>query len=65
MELAVIDAPAPPFTRYFGAQTIDLVRGQGVKIKLTGPATDLLDVDVPAGKKWTISMSVQITETDA
>ena len=64
MELAVTDSSTIPWVRYHAAQTFDLVRGQGLKIKTTGPPADLLDIDVPAKKKWTVCVHVSVEETD-
>ena len=65
MELSVLDIATVPRTRYVGSQVIEMTSKQNLKIKLTGPAVDILDADVPHGKKWTANISVQIEETDA
>lgn len=65
MELVEIDGVVIPYKRLCASQTIDLADNQKLMIKTTGPAIDLLDVNVPSGKKWTANVSVTITETDA
>jgi hypothetical protein len=67
MELAVLDTVAAPRIRRFGAQTIELAAGKHLWVysgPIMNPATNL-DAEVPAGKKWTVNVSVQVTETDA
>ena len=53
--------------RRWGADRIDVVAGEGVRIQhgtLANPVTDLLAA-CPAGKVWSVLISVDIEETDA
>lgn len=65
MEFAVIDSSTTPWTRYHAAQTIDLASGKHLKIETSPSGMEILDAVVPAGKTWTCSINVIITETDA
>jgi hypothetical protein len=64
MELELISQITAPVSRFGCVAKMNLVSGQGIKLKQTGPALDLLDVDVPANKKWEITVSITVIETD-
>lgn len=49
----------------YGAQEIELTENEHLKIKSPGNDTNILDVQVPAMKKWKVVITVQIYETNA
>ncbi len=52
-------------TRYVGGAVIwELVAGKSLKIETYPAGEEILDREVPAGKKWKVEMSVVINETD-
>jgi len=64
IELAVIQNPAIPLTRLRGRETIVLEAAKTLTVE-TGPQGDeLLDVEVPEGKQWEISISIDVIQTD-
>uniref|UniRef100_A0A6H1ZV38 Uncharacterized protein n=1 Tax=viral metagenome TaxID=1070528 RepID=A0A6H1ZV38_9ZZZZ len=61
MELS--DSTSPSIKRWDGVDLLEVFQGQKIKINITGAGGgQLLDVTVPAGKKWTGSIRVQFTE---
>ena len=44
---------------------IGIVAGQRLIIETSPGGAEILDVTVPAGKQWTMTISVDIDETDA
>ena len=48
-----------------GSETIDLAVGKHIKIETSPQGVEILDAVVPAGKKWRVTISVYIEETDA
>ena len=49
-----------------GDETFALESGKRLRVQKFAPgAVDVLDVTVPAGKDWTITMTIQIEERDA
>lgn len=48
-----------------GSQVVELTAGKGIQIRTKTPVVDILDVDVPVGKKWSVAVFVEVTETDA
>lgn len=65
VELSVTDSSTVPWVRYHAAQTLDLAEKRKIKIRVTGPENELLDVTVPDGKAWKVSIHVTVEETDA
>ena len=43
-----------------GGETFDVVAGKSLKIETSPGGETYLDATVPAGEKWTVSMSVQV-----
>ena len=47
-----------------GSQSFDVTAGQTLKMETSPQGIDVLNLDVPAGKKWRVEINVQITESD-
>jgi hypothetical protein len=56
---------SPTLLRKTGGESFNLVAGQSLKIESSPNGEELLVAEVPAGKKWTVSVSVSTVETDA
>lgn len=41
-----------------------IAEGQRLRIETSPGGAEVLDVDVPAGKQWVVTVSVSIDETD-
>ena len=48
-----------------GSSDFDLAAGQSLKIETSPEGEELLGIECPAGKKWSVIVSVRIAETDA
>lgn len=48
-----------------GSDSFAVTAGQRVTIETSPGGSEVLDVEVPAGKAWTVSISVTIQEADA
>lgn len=44
---------------------ITVLAGQSVKIETSPGGEEILDVECPEGKSWSVRIIVEITETDA
>ena len=63
MELARSVSPA--FTQLIGEQgDIVVSAGQQLIIETSPGGTEVLDATVPAGTQWTVTISVDVRETD-
>ena len=51
--------------RKAGEESFEATAGQSLKIETSPGGDDIMDAEVPAGKKWAVSISVQVSETDA
>ena len=51
--------------RKSGGESFVVTAGKRVKIKTSPRGDDIMDEGVPDGKKWDVSVSIQVTETDA
>jgi len=47
-----------------GGAVFDVEAGKSLKIETSPGGEDKLDITVPAGKSWKVSMTIQIIETD-
>ncbi len=47
-----------------GSDSFAVTAGQRLTIETSPGGTEVLDVEVPAGKAWAVSITVTITETD-
>ena len=68
MELAVrqISAARPAATVRGGREEFALATGKRVHLRYWSPGeTSVLDVTVPPGKTWLVTIAVEIVETDA
>jgi hypothetical protein len=52
-------------TDLIGDDDFDLNAGQKLKIETSPNGEEILDVEVPVGKKWSVHVAVTISETDA
>lgn len=50
---------------YVGSGNVTIPAGKTLKIETTPDGQEILAAVVPAGKKWSVSISVNIIETDA
>ena len=48
-----------------GSQSFEVTAGQALKIETSPEGTEVLDMTVPAGKKWQVVLKIHITETNA
>ena len=52
-------------TKKSGADTFVATAGQHLKVETTPQGVEILDAVVPEGKKWTVSVYVDLREEDA
>ena len=69
MQLRAIVTPAklavPQKVAYTGqAGNIEVTSGKTLKIETTPGGGEILETTVPAGKKWTVYVKVEIQESD-
>jgi len=62
--VGTIDASAAK-TLLQGADSFSVAAGQSLKIETSPGGAEVLDAECPAGKAWTVSVRVTVTETDA
>ena len=56
----------PARTKLHGEEDrLVIVAGQRLRIETSPGGAEVLDATVPAGKQWTVTMGVEIDETDA
>lgn len=48
-----------------GTDSFTLAAGKILKIETTPAGEDILEAEVPAGKQWSLSIAINIVETDA
>jgi len=60
-----IDTIVVASVKKLGLAQLELVAGKSLRIETTPQGVEILNAEVPAGKTWTVEMSVLITETDA
>ena len=65
MAIVLSEYNIPVSRKLIGDEKIDAVAGQSVKIETSPNGEELLDITVPAGKKWYVTLYVKIEETDA
>lgn len=67
MELAEIGSIAAQAagTISAGHEAVTVEAGQSLKIETSPVGGEVLDVECPAGKAWSVQVDVTITETDA
>jgi len=51
--------------RMSGGETFEVTAGKSLKIETSPGGIEILDSQVPRGKTWAVSISVQVSETDA
>ena len=51
-------------TEYNGSTTLNINSGKSLKIETTPQGDEILNIAVPSGKKWKVSLKVHITETN-
>ena len=47
-----------------GRETFDVLGGKKLKIETSPEGVDILNAEVPEGKRWTVSLSLQISEVN-
>jgi len=52
-------------TRLSGIAAFEMVNGLALKIETSPDGVEILNADVPEGKKWDVAIQVTVTETDA
>jgi hypothetical protein len=62
MELRKMTAPA--ITTYGAQEVMTVAAGKSLKFRETGSEGHFLDVTVPRGKEWQVTVTVQVVETD-
>jgi len=55
----------PARSVYVGAQSVTVSAGQTFKIESSPGGVEVLDVEIPAGKTWTVEVMVNISESEA
>jgi len=50
---------------FTGDDTFELVAGKSLKIETSPDGDDIYEGEVPAGKKWNVTVFLKIEETDA
>ena len=60
-----LEAKQQPHTQKYGFDTFAVVAGKSLKIETTPDGDEILLAEVPAGKSWSVTIIVDITETDA
>jgi hypothetical protein len=48
-----------------GDDTFEIAAGKSLRIETTPSGEEILDVEVPEGKVWTVTVSVRVIEEDA
>jgi len=64
MELETQERTTAASRRHIGDQTIEVSAGQTLKIETSPDGIEVLSVDCPAGKSWTVHIQVTINEID-
>ena len=64
-EMVLNEVPTRSITHSGGVVGMILAAGKTLKIETSPNGDDILDTEVPVGKVWNISISVQIDEEDA
>jgi len=59
------DYSHPARTVKAGRAIVEIPAGQRLTIETSPGGTEILDLEVPAGKQWTVHLGVDITETSA
>ena len=62
MELTEESLPARMKRR--GCQTFAMAAGKSLKIETSPSGEEILDVEVPTGKAWQVTVNVHVVETD-
>ena len=65
MAIVLEDIVISAKTIWSGFDTFDLATGKKLEIKKKTPTENILDVEVPSGKSWHVTVSIYIEEKDA
>jgi len=65
MAITLVETFQPCLIKAGGKSNVCLDAGQRLKIETSPNGEELLDTEVPEGKRWAIDVDVQIRETDA
>ena len=63
-EITLDTTSSPPFNKSVGDTNFTLLAGETLKIETSPDGDDILDIEVPAGKAWDVSIFVKIICTD-
>ncbi len=64
-EIVLVEMPISARVNKSGWGNCILTNPSAIKIQTTGPGAEtLLNIQVPQGKQWKVSIYVEITETD-
>jgi len=62
--MELIDGSVLARTVFFGSENVEVSAGKKFKIDTSPQGEEVLDVEVPAGKQWSVNVYVQIIETE-
>ena len=61
----LIETSIAPSLKKTGVDQFEVAAGKKLKIETAPDGAEILKITVPAGKKWTVWVNVDITESDA
>lgn len=64
-EITLLRETKPEVVFLCGQQVYNLATGKSVEVRIKTPNETVLDVEVPAGKHWKVTLSLNVIETDA
>jgi len=65
MTIEFTERNRPAHNRKWGADEFTVSAGQSLKIETSPDGEEVLDAECPAGKTWTVYVSVKIEESNA
>ena len=63
MAIVLAEESSPARITKQGCDTVTVPAGQRVTVETSPGGAELLDVEVPAGKTWVVTVNVHIVET--
>ena len=63
MAITLTEESLPARVTKQGSDAVTLTAGKHLKIETSPSGEELLDAEVPAGKTWTVTVSVHVVET--
>jgi hypothetical protein len=65
MDLSTVTKPAvQESSNSYGTQVLFMAAGKTLKVETSPNGEDVLDITVPSGKVWEVSVTISIKETD-